>query len=330
MNNNHIKRLFLGAVLFNSVFYTAQAAQVDVDTALKAGKLAVAIESYQALSTTETSDVFGQLLWARILLAQDKTEHAYNLLESLVEKESENADIQFYFGQSAMVMAQKASIFSKMGYAKDGRKAWKKALALNPEHQATIQGLIGFHRFAPGIAGGDIEKALDYAKRLQKLDGPVGTASLVGVYQSMDKEELALKTLNQGIKDFPTNSRLLFIRAMKYVSDEDWKLAHQDLVDALTLAKSDMEKSDVLYQLGKVAVKSGEYTKQAIKYLHQLMTIKGHQYSEWGNLRLAQLYVADGDLLQAKSTLKRINDNDDDELEDELKRLKKQLKKMSN
>ena len=102
--------------------------------------------------------------------------------------------------------------------------------------------MIGFHRFAPGIAGGDIDKALEYAKHLKTIDGAAGVASLVGVYQSMDKKDLALKELNQGINDYPQSSRLLFIRAMKHIGDEEWNLAHKDLLDALASAQDDMGK----------------------------------------------------------------------------------------
>ena len=87
------------------------------------------------------------------------------------------------------------------------------------------------------------------------------------------------------------------------------------------------EKSNALYQLGKVAVKSGENVKQAIEQVSQLMEIEGHRYQQWGNMRLAQLYFADGNVTKASATLTLVDDSDDDDLEDEVKRLKKALKK---
>lgn len=323
------KHLLISASLAALMTHDVVASQSTVDAALKAGKLTQAISEYKNLDSTDSESITGQLLWARILLAQDKTEKAYDLMEPLVEQAPDNVDLQFRFGQSAMIMAQKASIFSKLGYAKDGVKAWDAALKVDADHKDTLNGLIGFHRFAPGMAGGDIDKALEYAKHLQKIDGATGTASLVGVYQSMDKKDLALQELNEGIKRYADSSRLLFIRAMKHINDEEWTPAHKDLIDALGHANDEIEKSNALYQLAKVAVKSGENIKQAIGHVSQLMTIEEHRYLQWGNLRLAQLYVADNDLLKAKSTLKLVDGSDDDDLEDEMKRLKKRIKKLS-
>lgn len=323
------KRLLISGSLAALMTQTAMASQSSVDAALKAGKLTQAINEYKSLESSDSQSITGQLLWARILLAQDKTEKAYDLMEPLIEKAPNNVDLQFRFGQSAMIMAQKASIFSKLGYAKDGVKAWDAALKIDADHKDTLNGLIGFHRFAPGMAGGDIDKALEYAKHLQKIDGVAGTASLVGVYQSMDKKNLALQELNEGIKRYSDSSRLLFIRAMKHINDEEWNLAHKDLIDALTHAADDMEKSNALYQLAKVAVKSGKNVKQAIDHVTQLMSIEEHRYPQWGNLRLAQLYVADDDLPKANSALKLVDDSDDDDLEDEVKHLKKRIKKLS-
>lgn len=323
------KKILIGTGLVLTSIHSTWASQTSVDEALKAGKLDAAVAAYKKLDGMATKSLEGQLLWARILLAQNDTEEAFELMEPLVEKNPNNADLQFRFGQSAMIMAQKASIFSKMGYAKDGVKAWEAALKLDPNHKDTLNGLIGFHRFAPGIAGGDIDKALEHAKHLKTIDGAAGVASLVGVYQSMDKKDLALKELNQGINDYPQSSRLLFIRAMKHIGDEEWNLAHKDLLDALASAQDEMEKSNALYQLGKVAVKSGENVKQAIEQVSQLMAIEGHRYQQWGNMRLAQLYFADGNVTKASATLKLVDDSDDDDLEDEVKRLKKKIKKAS-
>lgn len=323
------KRLLISGSFVALMTQTAMASQNTVDAALKAGKLTQAINAYKSLESSDSQSVTGQLLWARILLAQDKTEKAYDLMEPLIKQAPDNVDLQFRFGQSAMIMAQKASIFSKLGYAKDGVKAWDAALKIDADHKDTLNGLIGFHRFAPGMAGGDIDKALEHAKHLQKIDGVAGTASLVGVYQSMDKKDLALKELNEGIKRYAQSSRLLFIRAMKHINDEEWTPAHKDLIDALRYASDDMEKSNALYQLAKVAVKSGENIKQAIKQVSQLMAIDEHRYQQWGNMRLAQLYFADGDMTKASATLKLVDDSDDDDLEDEVKRLKKRIKKLS-
>jgi tetratricopeptide (TPR) repeat protein len=328
MQHSIISKSVTSACLIALLSTSAFASQLDVQQALKAGNLDSAVTAYKTLTTAESSNLEGQLLWARILLAQDETEDAYDLMEGLLEKNTENVDLQYRFGQSAMVMAQKASIFSKLGYAKDGLKAWTTTLSIDPNHQPALEGLVGFHRMAPGMAGGDIDKALEYAQTLKKIDPLVGIASLVGVYQTMEKDDLAIKELDAGIVAYPDSSRLFFLRGMKALKDKKWAASYQDLNAALLVAIEDNEKTNVLYQLGKLAVKSGENIKPAIDSLTTLMTMSDHRYPQWGNLRLAQLYTTQGDFAKAKATLALIDDNDDDDLEDEVKKLKKQLRKL--
>ena len=109
------KKILIGTGLVITSIHSACASQTSVDEALKAGKLDAAVAAYKKLDGMATKSLAGQLLWARILLAQNDTEEAYELMEPLVEKNPNNADLQFRFGQSAMIMAQKASIFSKLG-----------------------------------------------------------------------------------------------------------------------------------------------------------------------------------------------------------------------
>jgi len=329
MKHGVISKTITATCLFTLLSTSALASQLDVKKALKAGDLDNALSAYKVLSSAQSSNLEGQILWARILLAQDKAEDAYDLMEELLEQAPDNIDLQYRFGQSAMMMAQRASIFSKLGYAKDGVKAWTKALEIDPNHQDTLEGLIGFHRVAPGMAGGDIEKALEYAQTLKKLDGAVGIARLVGVYQTMEKEELAAKELDAGIAAYPESAHLLFLKGMNAFKKENWQASHQALEAALAGATDDNDKANILYQLGKLGVKSGENLASAVTSVETLLTMKNHRYPQWGNLRLAQLQTTQGDFEQAKTTLALVDDDDDDDLEDEVDKLKKQLRKLT-
>jgi len=329
MKHGVISKAITATCLFTLLSTSALASQLDVKKALKAGDLDNALSAYKVLSSAESSNVEGQILWARILLAQDKAEDAYDLMEELLEQTSDNIDLQYRFGQSAMMMAQRASIFSKLGYAKDGVKAWTKALEIDPNHQDTLKGLIGFHRVAPGMAGGDIEKALEYALTLKKLNDEVGIPLLVSLYQTMEQEDLATKELDDGIAAYPSNSRLLFLRGINSFKKKNWQASQQDLNAALVAATDDNDKANILYQLGKLGVKSGENLASAITSVETLMTMTNHRYPQWGNLRLAQLHTTQGDFQKAKTTLALVDDDDDDDLEDEVDKLKKQLRKLT-
>ena len=137
-------------------------AALDVDDAV------LAQTEFNALSAEEKSDISGRVLKGQLLLVNDEPEDAFDYFEALQEKHEDNVDVNYYLGVSAVIMAQKASIFSKLSYAKDFIKAMERTVVLKPDHQDALNTLIGFHLNAPGIAGGDSDKALVYAKQLQQ------------------------------------------------------------------------------------------------------------------------------------------------------------------
>ena len=100
-----------------------------------------------------------------------------------------------------------------------------------------------------------------------------------------------------------------------------------DAKKALINAKSDEEKQHTLYQLGKVAVKSGEETQGGIEALEQLLTLKSEKYHQWGKYRLAELYLKSKQLTKATEFIGLVNTQEDDELEDKVKVLAKKIKK---
>ena len=162
--------LLVATLLCNSVSFIATANDTAIlEKALTDNNPIIAEQAYKLLNKSYQNSIDGQVLYARLLFRQDKTEDSYDLLEQLSEDNKDNADIAYYFGRSSIVMAQKVSIFSKLSYASDALDAWKHALALHPNHIDTLSGLIGFHIGAPSIAGGDIEQALIYSKTLIDL-----------------------------------------------------------------------------------------------------------------------------------------------------------------
>lgn len=328
MKQGVISKILTTSCIVTLLSTSAFASQEDVRTALKAGNLEEAVQAYKTLSKDESSSIDGKILWARILLTQKETEDAYDLLEELVDKNTENAELQFRFGQGSLAMVNEVNMFSKLGYAKDGVKAWTKAVEIDPSHENALKGLIGFYRVAPGIAGGDVEKALVYAEKLKVINAPAGIANLFQVYQTMEKEDLAMKTLVDGIAQYPKNSQLLYFRGINALENEQWQASYQDFNTALSFAIDEREQINVLYQLGELAVMSGENVASAIASVKKLMTLKNHQYLQWGNLKLAQLYKIQKDFVNAKSTLALVDDDNDDKLEDEVKKLKKQLKNL--
>lgn len=304
----------------------------EVEKALEENNIVLAKKVYSNLDESNKNSLTGQLINSRILFREDKTEESYEILEQLSKDYQDNADVYYYFGRSAIVMAQKVSIFSKLSYVSDALEAWEHTLSLNPNHIQALEGIIGFHTGAPSIAGGDIEKGLQYAQTLVTLDPEKGYSSLAEVYWAKEQNQLAEKAIADGLALVPNSGHLYFTQGSAYShqAKEDstlWAKARIALNKALINAGTDEEKQHSLYQLGKVAVNSGEETQAGIDALEQLLTLKSDKYQQWGKYRLAELYLNNKQLAKANEFIALINYQDDDDLEDKVKTLAKKIKK---
>lgn len=325
-----MKKTVLTLLISASLSFTALAASQSVNDALEVGDLKAAEQAYRQLSTMEKSSLEGQILSGRLLIENNDTKDAFDLFEQLQKENTEHVDIHYYLGVSAVVMAQKASIFSKLGYAKDFLKAMEKTITLKPDHLDALNTLVGFHLGAPSIAGGDEDKALQYAQQIQHYDGEQGAVQLAKVYWQTENNTLAEQTINKALESYPKSSQLYFSWALAMSQQEKWEVSHQHINKALELAMSDEEKSQALYQQGRLATLSGLHLKQGIESLEQVV-LSGdnpHINVEWGQYRLAQLYVKNNQLQLAKKILNEININDDDDnLKSHVKKLNKKVKK---
>ena len=155
-----MKKKLVVLTLLASMSMTSYADIQAVQNALEQDDLLLAQQVFNTLTTEEKNAIPGQVLKGRLLLENDETEGAFDHFEALQKQHASNVDINYYLGVSAVIMAQKASIFSKLSYAKDFIKAMERTVELKPDHQDALNTLIGFHLNAPGIAGGDKDKAL--------------------------------------------------------------------------------------------------------------------------------------------------------------------------
>ena len=323
-----MKKKLVVLTLLASMSMTSYADIQTVQNALEQDDLLLAQQVFNTLTTEEKNAIPGQVLKGRLLLENDETEDAFDHFEALQKQHASNVDINYYLGVSAVIMAQKASIFSKLGYAEDFLEAMEKTIELKPDHTEALNTLIGFHLAAPGIAGGDTEKALIYANQLKETDPEQGFMQLSIVYRKTDKTELAVKTLQAGLEKFPESSSLYFTRATALMNKKAWSKARADLNLAIKYAENDGDKSSALYQQGKASAESGEEIELGIHALTQAMPLADKEYKPWIEYRLAQLYIHSNNFKKTKDAIAMIDTNEDDDLKSKVKKLKKKLKKL--
>lgn len=323
-----MKKKLVTLSIFAALSFASYADLLNVEKSLENKDFFAAEKTFNNLSSDEKNSIQGRVFNGRILLGKDQSEEAFEYFEDLRDDNTENVDVNYYLGVSAVIMAQKASIFSKLGYAEDFLEAMEKTIELKPDHKEALNTLIGFHLGAPSIAGGDKDKALAYANQLKSVDGELGYSQLANVYWQTEKPELAEQTLLQGLKEFPESADLYFTRASGYMKEKAWDKARPDLNLAIKYAKDDESKGRALYQQGKASAESGKEIDLGIESLIQAMPLTDEHYEPWVQYRLVQLYIQNKDFDKASSFIARINVNEDDDLKSKVKKLKKKLKKL--
>jgi tetratricopeptide (TPR) repeat protein len=98
-----------------------------------------------------------------------KRKQALEGFEHAVELEPGNADYQYRLGSASFEHIDDVGMLSKMSLASGGRKAFEKAIALDPTQIAARVGLSQFYVGAPAIAGGSVDKAKERANALIAL-----------------------------------------------------------------------------------------------------------------------------------------------------------------
>jgi len=201
---------YLVAVLFVFSIFTLQITAFQNDDLEKARKL-----------LNENKFEKGKTILEEILDNDDKNHEAYFMLgktymalkdyeeatenfEEAVDLQDKNADYHFWLGQAIAQNAQESNYISQAMMASDILEEFERTIELDPTHIPGRVGVINFYIAAPGIMGGDIEKAELNAKELLKLDEMRGRSALARIYlqqEKMDSVKIQINILENNFEN---------------------------------------------------------------------------------------------------------------------------------
>lgn len=201
---------YLITLFFTSLLFTLQISAIQNDDLQKAKKL---------IDDNKLEDA--KVILEEILENDDKNHEAYFMLgktymglrdaeeatenfEEAVDLQDENADYHFWLGQAIAMDAQESNVFSQAMMASDILEEFERTIELDPTHIRGRIGVINFYIAAPGIMGGDIEKAKLNAKELVKLDEMRGRSALARIYlqqEKMDSVEFQINILEKNFEN---------------------------------------------------------------------------------------------------------------------------------
>jgi tetratricopeptide (TPR) repeat protein len=213
----------------------------------------------------------GQNISAESLYQQAQTEmdkgnldKAHELMDKALDLVPDNCEYHFLQGDIQGRRAQQASIFTKIGKAKSCRKHYKKAVELCPDSAKYVRALMQCYLHAPGIAGGDKQKAHQLLTRIFTLDSVTGFWAQADIAWQGEKyhevEKIYLTMLEQAMDTLDVLASMGHLFNLQL---HEYPQARNYYLRALAV---DPENWSIVYQVGRIAVLEKKNTAEAIGY----------------------------------------------------------------
>lgn len=290
----------------------------------RAGKAREAKEVYEAILKKEKSNAeahyrLGMLFLGQQLRDVDKSvEH----MEEAVELKPDEANYQYGLGAAYGTEAQSAGVFRQAILAPRIKKAFLRAVELNPRHLEARMGLARYYQQAPGIMGGDMEKAWQEAEVIIGLDEVQGRAFKASLFEKEKKIIEAEKEFTTLLAHRPADWKAQRISGFFY-------LRHQRTDEAIAsfskYAELRPDTADSFTRLGQALVQKKD-ADSAISVLQKALSLDKDFWPAFSLLGSA--YEIKGQKKEARETYQRLlsaNLSDD-----QRKNLEKKIKELSN
>lgn len=233
---------------------------------LQRGKSAEAQQAFEAILAQDPRSAPALFHLGRLAYRRDDMPQAISYLEKAVAIAPNDSEIHRALGDSYGRSAQKASVFSQLGFAKKCLASYQKAVQLDPRNIEAHLSLFEYFRRAPGFAGGSREKALAQCATIKQLDPLRGRIAYATLYSAEKKYDAALAEFDEAVRANP-----------------DDYAAH--------------------YQIGRLAVTTGQFLDRGLASLRRCLELTppadqpGHASVHW---RLGQLAEKKGERPEAR------------------------------
>lgn len=191
---------------------------------------------------------------------------AVTALEKATELDPKSSRYMRHLGDAYGLSAQKAGLFSKMGWAKKCKAAYDKSVELDPKDISARWSVMEFCRQAPSIIGGGMDQAYAQAAAIKQIDPNAGRSAYTTLYLSEKKYPEAFGVLDEILQEKP----------------DDY---------------------DALYQFGKLADTTGQQLDRGLTALRKCLTLKptdprGYVPAHW---RIGNILARQGDKTAART-----------------------------
>jgi tetratricopeptide (TPR) repeat protein len=133
---------------------------------LDSGHYLAAARTLEPIAQARPAD--GRIVWmlSRAKAALGELDEALKLAETALASDESNAAYHVQVAAVCGRMAETSGLLKQLGFARRAKKELDAAAALDPANSGAQWGLMMFYYAAPGLIGGDKNKALDIGRQL--------------------------------------------------------------------------------------------------------------------------------------------------------------------
>lgn len=239
----------------------------------------------------------------------------------------DDSKARYHIGLGAAIGRQinPRRVFKALRESRRTRRAFEKAVELEPDNVDARAALMQFYLRAPGIAGGDADKAREQAQRISQLDLLEGHFALASVHEHEGDRQAALREYESALSDFPDDPEVPFAYGLYLTSIGRYGEAIEIY---RTVLDADPGNHQVRYQMGRTASISGQFLDTGREALTGYLEHKprpGEPSHAWAHYRLGLIEAQTDNVEAARShyTAAIALDANHDEARDALKDLGK-------
>ncbi len=198
----------------------------------------------------------------------------------------DNLDFQILRGHALGSLAQSGPKIKALSRARGCRKAYEKAVRIDPDNIDARESLMVFHLMAPGIVGGKTRKAREQAEAINKIDPMRGHFARAQILQHLDHDPAGARgEYMAAIDHFGQDSEPCyeFARFLDQQKEKDEAVRYFEM----GVAKDD-NPGDALLALARL-LSSQDFPAQAIDAYERVLILEPSRIA--AKVRMSKVYL---------------------------------------